>query len=130
MTPTSSPCSPSPCGPNAECREYNGAGACFCSKGYEGDPYSTNGCRRECESNDDCALNLACTRFKCIDPCPRTCGQLAQCTVEKHVPICSCPSGFTGDPFFQCREIVFERKFPSKFTKIGIIYKDKMIQDQ
>lgn len=116
MTPTSSPCTPSPCGPNAECREYNGAGACFCSEGYEGDPYGSNGCRRECENNDDCAYNLACTRFKCIDPCPRTCGHLAQCTVEKHVPICSCPPGFTGDPFFQCREIILDRKFLSTKT--------------
>ncbi|XP_037295454.1 uncharacterized protein LOC119189544 isoform X2 [Manduca sexta] len=106
MTPTSSPCLPSPCGPNAECREYNGAGACVCSEGFEGDPYSTQGCRRECESNDDCAPNLACTRFKCIDPCPRTCGLLAQCTVENHAPVCTCPRGYTGDPFFQCKEIV------------------------
>ncbi|XP_028157244.1 uncharacterized protein LOC114350564 isoform X7 [Ostrinia furnacalis] len=106
VTPSSSPCSPSPCGPNAECREHNGAGACVCSEGYEGDPYSPQGCRRECENNDECSPNLACIRFKCIDPCPRTCGQMAQCIVENHVPICTCPRGYSGDPFFECKRIV------------------------
>lgn len=110
VTPTSSPCSPSPCGPNGECREHNGAGACVCSEGYEGDPYSPQGCRRECENNDDCSPNLSCIRFKCIDPCPRTCGQMAQCIVENHVPICTCPKGYSGDPFFECKQIILPRK--------------------
>lgn len=121
MTPTSSPCSPSPCGRNAECREYNGAGACVCSEGYEGDPYSSQGCRRECEINDDCPANLACTRFKCIDPCPRTCGQLAQCLVENHAPVCTCPRGYTGDPFFQCKEITSDGKFDGMFTLLLLL---------
>lgn len=99
------PCSPSPCGPNAECRESNGAGACFCYETYEGNPFDqTRGCRRECEANDDCSDKLACVRNKCIDPCVGTCGSYALCEVQKHVPLCTCPSGYTGDPFFLCRE--------------------------
>lgn len=105
------PCSPSPCGPNAECREKNGAGACICSPGYFGDPYDSNrGCRRECDVNTDCVTTLACVGYKCVDPCPGTCGTYAECQTVNHIPICTCPAGFTGDPFFQCREIPVTRK--------------------
>lgn len=104
-TPPTSPCEPSPCGPNAECRENNGAGACFCFDGYEGNPFDQQrGCRRECEINDDCSSILACVRNKCIDPCVGTCGSYALCEVTKHIPLCTCPAGYTGDPFFLCRE--------------------------
>lgn len=105
-TPPSTPCIPSPCGPNAECREQNGAAACKCFSGYEGNPYDTSrGCHRECENNDDCVSNLACISFKCANPCPGVCGTYAECSVVKHNPICSCPQGYTGDPFFQCKQI-------------------------
>lgn len=98
------PCSPSPCGPNAECREKNGAGACYCAPGFEGNPYDNDrGCRRECEANSDCSPTLACVNFKCVDPCPGTCGALAECHVNNHIPTCLCPTGYVGDPFFQCR---------------------------
>lgn len=110
-TPQATPCLPSPCGPNTECRERNGAGACACSIGYEGDPYDTErGCRRECEINDDCNAALACVSFKCINPCPGTCGTFAECVVNNHVPVCTCPEGFTGDPFFQCRQVPITSK--------------------
>lgn len=69
------------------------------------------GCRRECEKNDDCSSKLACTRYKCIDPCPGVCGTFAECSVVNHTPICVCLSGYTGDPFFQCKPIPITRKF-------------------
>lgn len=97
------PCIPSPCGINAECKERNGAGACYCLPTYEGNPYE--GCRRECETNQDCSPQLACVQYKCVDPCIGTCGIYALCNVENHVPICTCPPGTTGDPFNQCREL-------------------------
>lgn len=99
----SHPCSPNPCGPNAQCRERNGAGACGCPSDLIGDPYDViKGCHRECETNNDCAPQLACVGFKCTDPCPNTCGTLSICNVQAHVPVCLCPPGYTGDPYFAC----------------------------
>lgn len=104
--PDSTPCNPSPCGPNAECRERNGAGACYCYESFEGNAYDKErGCRRECEVSDECNDRLACVRHKCADPCVGICGTLAMCHVSNHVPTCTCPPGLTGDPFFQCREM-------------------------
>lgn len=85
------------------CKERNGAGACYCLPGYEGNPYE--GCRHECELHSDCSPRLACVQNKCVDPCPGTCGLYALCNVENHVPICTCPAGTTGDPFLQCKEL-------------------------
>ena len=91
------PCNPSPCGPNAECSNGN----CACISEYQGNPYE--GCRPECSTNADCNRNKACLRSKCVDPCIGTCGQNAQCEIVNHIPICSCPNGYTGDPFSFCR---------------------------
>lgn len=104
--PEATPCHPSPCGLNAECRERNGAGACYCLPGFEGNPYDQDrGCRRECDTSEDCNDRLACVKYKCVDPCVGICGNFALCHVERHVPTCTCPPGLTGDPFLQCREI-------------------------
>lgn len=105
----SSPCTPSPCGANAQCREQNGAGACICLPDYIGNPYE--GCRPECALNSDCPSNKACVNNKCKDPCPGTCGQNANCQVVNHLPSCTCISGFTGDPFQFCNQVVIQRKF-------------------
>lgn len=93
------PCNPSPCGPNAQCK----SGQCTCLPEYQGDPY--RGCRPECVLNNDCPRNRACVRNKCIDPCPGTCGQNAECTVINHVATCSCIQGFIGNAFVQCNPI-------------------------
>lgn len=95
-----SPCEPSPCGANAQCRVQNKAGACICLPEYIGNPYE--GCRPECVLNSDCPSNKACIRNKCLDPCPGTCGQNADCRVISHSPSCTCISGYTGDPFRFC----------------------------
>lgn len=91
------PCNPSPCGANTDCFE----GECRCIAEYQGNPYE--GCRPECSTNADCSRDRACLRSKCVDPCPGTCGQNALCEVINHIPICSCPTGYTGDPFTNCR---------------------------
>lgn len=106
MTPITeqppNPCHPSPCGPNAVCRERNGAGACSCLPDYFGDPYS--GCKPECVLNSDCVKSQACVNNKCVDPCPGVCGLNAECFVINHSPSCSCLPGFTGDPLNVCHE--------------------------
>lgn len=96
------PCSPSPCGPNSQCREINNQAVCSCLPGYIGSPPT---CRPECVVSSECSLNEACVNQKCIDPCPGTCGLNAVCQTVNHNPICSCPSRYTGDPFTRCLPI-------------------------
>lgn len=93
------PCSPSPCGPNSQCREINEQAVCSCVPGFIGSPPT---CRPECVTSSECPLNEACLNQKCIDPCPGTCGLNALCQVSNHNPICSCPPRNTGDPFSRC----------------------------
>lgn len=102
-TQAADPCELARCGPNTQCR----AGVCSCLTNYFGDPYV--GCRPECTMNTDCAPNKACLNTRCVDPCIGTCGANAQCTVYNHIPSCSCPSGYTGDPFVSCRQEVVQR---------------------
>lgn len=94
------PCYPSPCGSNARCRSENGYPLCQCAPEYFGNPYE--GCRPECLTSSDCTMNKACIRNKCQDPCPGTCGINALCSVSNHIPICSCPQGYSGDAFRLC----------------------------
>lgn len=94
------PCSPSPCGPNSQCREFNGSPSCSCLIHFIGSPPN---CRPECSINSECPSNFACINQKCRDPCPGSCGSSAICSVVYHTPICSCPEGYTGDPFSYCQ---------------------------
>lgn len=103
------PCVPSPCGSNAVCNEQNGAASCKCITDYIGNPYE--GCRPECIVNSDCSADQACVRSKCQNPCPGFCGYNAMCQVVNHVPLCTCQSGYTGDPFVQCNFIQAPRKY-------------------
>ena len=97
------PCEPSPCGLNAVCRVQNGAGACSCKPGYFGDPYHE--CKLECEENSHCDQTKACIQYKCKDPCPGTCGLYAECSVQRHIPVCKCPPGYQGNAFTRCAPI-------------------------
>lgn len=94
------PCVPSPCGANAVCRDQNGIGSCTCLSDHFGDPYVA--CKPECLLNSDCPSNKACHNKKCHDPCPGTCGIDAQCNVINHIPSCSCPEQYYGDPYKIC----------------------------
>lgn len=89
-------CNPSPCGSNALCND----GECSCLPEYHGDPYV--GCRPECTVSTDCQRNQICARKKCVNPCPDTCGPNAICEVINHIPMCSCPAGYTGNSFVSC----------------------------
>lgn len=80
---------------------------CTCLPNYIG---RAPQCRPECVLNADCPANLACVNERCKDPCPGSCGFNALCNVVKHSPVCTCQTGFTGDPFSGCQPI------PSKKT--------------
>lgn len=97
------PCYPSPCGSNSLCREVDGSASCSCLPSYFGAPPY---CRPECTINAECPSNKACIREKCIDPCSGSCGFGALCTTINHTPSCSCPLGYTGDPFSSCVKII------------------------
>jgi hypothetical protein len=72
------PCVPSPCGPNAQCREVNGHEACTCLVGYVGAPPN---CRPECVLNAECPSNKACIQQRCGDPCSGACGYNARSVI-------------------------------------------------
>lgn len=93
------PCIPSPCGLNAECKDIGGIPSCSCIVGFFGSPPN---CKPECILNTDCSNEKACINMKCQNPCQGSCGVNAMCSVIKHVPICSCPNGYEGDPFAMC----------------------------
>ncbi|KAK7008174.1 hypothetical protein SK128_009294 [Halocaridina rubra] len=99
------PCSPNPCGTNADCRTRGEQPVCTCPIGHEGNPLIS--CRRgECIEANDCPDHLTCQRLRCINPCQEVnCGIEADCTVKSHQPICSCPRGLGGDPFVRCRKL-------------------------
>lgn len=93
------PCLPSPCGPHSHCREVNYHAVCSCVTNYFGAPPN---CKPECVVSSECSADKACANQRCIDPCPGTCGLNARCQVVNHNAICSCDSGFIGDPFVRC----------------------------
>lgn len=96
-------CSRSPCGVNAMCQEtLGGRPVCSCPAGHSGNPLSY--CRRaECLDHTECRGDMACRNGNCVNPCAGTCGANANCEVRNHVPVCSCPVGYNGDPFSNCR---------------------------
>lgn len=98
--PVPNPCQPTPCGPYSECSvSADNSAKCSCLSNYIGQPPR---CRPECVNSAECPSNRACVNLKCIDPCPGSCGNLAECRVSSHTAMCYCPTGFTGDPFVQC----------------------------
>ena len=100
LGPPENPCNPSPCGANSQCQVINSAPACSCLPEFRGSPPN---CKPECSNNNDCPHEFACINKKCRDPCPGSCGALAECCVVSHTPTCTCPPGYTGDPFTSCQ---------------------------
>lgn len=95
-------CTANTCGQNAQCQMSGGRPVCSCYRGYYGDPLGV--CvRAECLSDDDCRGTQACRNSKCIDVCSDTCGTNAICQSNRHVPVCTCPPGYTGNAFSFCR---------------------------
>lgn len=96
------PCIPSPCGINSQCLVKNEKALCSCLPEMHGNPPN---CHPECATNSDCSSNHVCLNQKCSDPCPGSCGNDAKCEVKNHVIYCSCPTGFSGDPFSFCYRV-------------------------
>lgn len=105
-------CIPNPCGPHSQCKDVNNVPVCSCINNYVGRPPN---CRPECMINAECPGNLACIAERCRDPCPGSCGFHASCMVVKHIPICNCDNGYTGDPFSGCSPI------PCKFSVVILL---------
>lgn len=93
------PCDPSPCGLYSQCRVVGSTGVCSCLPNYIGRPPN---CRPECTMNSECPGNRACINERCKDPCPGSCGFNALCHVVNHSPVCTCITGYQGDPFSGC----------------------------
>ena len=55
------------------------------------------------------------------------CGRGATCTPANHVAVCSCPSGFRGDPDVECREIPPECRVDDECGNEKICLKNKCI---
>lgn len=93
------PCSPSPCGPNSQCREINRQPVCTCVPSMIGSPPN---CRPECVVDSECDLSQSCQNQRCVDPCPGSCGINAQCRVVNHRPMCNCLEKYYGNPLVRC----------------------------
>lgn len=70
---------------------------------YFGDAYT--GCRPECIQNSDCPSDKSCLNTQCVNPCAGACSPTAECQVERHQPVCSCPTGSFGNAMIRCQPI-------------------------
>lgn len=57
-----------------------------------------------CVTNDDCSPMDNCQNRVCVNPCTNgnPCDRTAECRIENHRAICTCPPGYVGDPFIRC----------------------------
>lgn len=51
---------------------------------------------------EDCPSSQICSNNHCVNACDGVCGINANCDAKNHVPTCSCPPGYSGDPFKSC----------------------------
>lgn len=95
-----SPCSPNPCGPNAECIESDPeiGPHCRCNKNFFDWPPN---CRPGCTKDDQCGPTEICNRHNnCEEVCdPTRCGENAVCRLNKEIKNgrtihCSCKDGY------------------------------------
>lgn len=97
---STTPCNPSPCGSDAICQENRGAATCHCPQNFIGDPNVA--CYPGCWTDSACPSDKACRSNECVDPCKGSCANSAECTVKDHEAICTCPVGYTGNPYKAC----------------------------
>lgn len=113
---------------------------CTCLPGYTGNALSH--CNRgECQSDGECSESRACINYSCVDPCIGQvsiwsksshkfnllqkllnwfllcfqCGSNAICEARRHLAVCRCPQGYSGDALVSCRQ---SRSYPvAKYNK-------------
>ncbi|KAI5719789.1 hypothetical protein M8J76_014878 [Diaphorina citri] len=96
-------CLTRPCHKSASCINTPGSFRCVCKPNTVGDPYLNPGCvpALGCSRASDCNATLSCIHRRCLDPCTvpeNQCGPNALCDVTDHIPTCTCPEGYLGDP--------------------------------
>ncbi|KAG7155063.1 Neurogenic locus Notch protein-like 2, partial [Homarus americanus] len=57
-----------------------------------------------CTTNDECGPSEVCRNRLCLDPCVvvNPCAPSAECQVINRSTDCSCPPGYTGNPYVNC----------------------------
>lgn len=121
------------CGRNAGCRSENHKAVCACPAEYRGDanvvcdreeiqkPEScpsdaacqfgyiceAGSCIEGCRNDEQCTPEKTCYNQACKDPCSfaTSCGANTNCAPNSHRPVCTCKSGFVGDPHVECRPL-------------------------
>lgn len=112
-----------PCAETASCVAQNHRASCECNKGLVGDPFTN--CFRQpstdvgCRDDSECAPDHACINKKCQNPCfVEPCrGSNAECQVQYHRAVCTCPHAWAGDPHTRC----YKRK--NIFLKFNVMKK-------
>ena len=57
----------------------------------------------ECRVDEDCSDKDKCIRGICTEACKiDICGINAQCISQRHRAVCSCPTGYMGNPHIEC----------------------------
>lgn len=106
------PCDPDPCTDfaNTMCVDQNGVGICVCLPNFYRNSENDDACIPKCSRHVDCPLNHVCIQSECHDPCKAICPENAECHIAKtQIAICTCKSGYTGDPYQNCVKI--QREF-------------------
>uniref|UniRef100_A0A8D8VWK9 Neurogenic locus notch homolog protein 4 n=1 Tax=Cacopsylla melanoneura TaxID=428564 RepID=A0A8D8VWK9_9HEMI len=96
-------CLTNPCHRTASCINTPGSYRCVCKPNTVGDPYLNPGCvpALGCSRPSDCNATLSCIHRRCLNPCSvpeNQCGPNSLCDVTNHIPTCTCPQGYLGDP--------------------------------
>lgn len=124
-----------PCDPTAICENIPGSFSCKCPPNLVGNAYSHPGCHEPdvCYNGDsDCPDSSSCVLVagvpKCRDRCndPMICGMNSSCLTTHHVPKCSCPKDYFGDPLIRCEKFECTKSLDC-FNETDICYENHCV---
>lgn len=52
-----------------------------------------------CNKDAECPDSMRCVGRTCLNLCPSACGTNSVCRMFNHLPVCSCPPGYSGNPY-------------------------------